>query len=107
MKNKNQFGTIDTSNGMFQEGHMENDEMKFKKTPWYKRLLAKEPSEKEFLGVRILYSSNYDKEYKFAVYREYNPYTNKTLKIYSENSFFGTEYYNIDAFERMGQFIKK
>lgn len=80
-----------------------------KDRPWYKRLFAKEPLKVEFLGTTTLNSSyifSRKKSYfDVAVYRQYNPETNQTKCIYSNVRGHGAIYYDVCAYEKMGQLV--
>lgn len=109
-KNGLAFGMVDTNNGLASEGYIDkNGEMRFKKIPWYKKLFSKEPSKIEFIGVTEVYSqliwSNKKNYFETAVYRKYNPYTNKTQCIYTNIRGCRTFYFDIAAYEKTGQLI--
>ncbi len=100
-----EFGSIDVKTGISSSGYMENGQMKFKKTPWYKRLFSTEPIETEFLGICKRVNKNNTIEIELCVYRKFNPYTNETKEIYAENELYGKFSFDINAFEQMGRLI--
>lgn len=92
MKNVNndiKFSTIDIETGETQDGYIDHKgNQKFKKKNWFQKLFNPdvEPEETEYLGtidlIRTFHLSGKQAECQGAVYRVFNPYNNKTKRIY-------------------------
>ena len=98
------FGSINVETGTSSEGYMEDGEMKFKKTPWYKRLFAKKPVKEVFMGTCKW--GNDKMEIELCIYKKFNPYTNETYEIYANHSQYGKFSFDINAFEQMGKLVE-
>lgn len=103
MNNQIQFGCIDTSTGLTQEGYVENGQMKFKPLKWWQKLFCRKPEKKEFIGTynyrtKFPWSTEWSKG-QVAMYKYFNPYTNEIYKIEGDN---GEEriQFDVGAFEQ-------
>lgn len=99
MENNNniQFGYINTETGEFKEGYIENGEMKYREPTLWEKItgffksgnpVMVETDMEEYAGTTILTLTNLFGKSKFIevpVYRIYNKYTNKTVKLYSKH----------------------
>lgn len=105
------FGCINTSTGEFQEGYIDDGQMKFKKPSLWSRFInaiTPEPYEKEFLGTKIVQKrfmgiGNW-RPVEVCVYREFNVVNGKTHKIWFEHR--GEKRnFNKDAYDASGRLI--
>jgi len=87
------FGCVDASTGHTQEGYLDKEgKMKFKKPSFWSKLfsdIAPEPRQKEFLGThpirkRFMGIGEW-RQIQACVYREFNPLSGKTHKIWFEH----------------------
>ena len=118
-----QFGSYNTVTKQSSEGYIENNEMKFKPYPWYKKMwfriketrnynLAECPPNSfatEYIGTTTLYSkmiwSNHKNYFETAVYRKYCIVSNDTLCIYSNIDGHRKVYFNVDAYKQENKLI--
>ena len=103
-KNDMQFGCMNTETGDFQEGYIEDGQMKFKKSPWWAGWFSARPTKTKYIGITTLlhgwiFSKNKD-EVEVTVYCDYNPYTFKVYKVYCEHGNF-----NVDAYRENGRLV--
>lgn len=116
-KNNNQstnisFGCIDTSTGAFQEGYTNKEgKQKFKKAPWWKAIFAKEPTETELIGIykaqcSYIWSDKYRDCGYLRMYRTFNPFTGKTLKVFGKHDRYGTIQYDVESYLKCGMFVE-
>ena len=91
--------TIDNNNDGYVD--KETGEVKYKPQPWYKRLynyfFYKEPSKTEYLGVATFHTEPSGHQ-KAAVYRRYNPVTNKTQSVYAVRGSI-KRHFNVDVYD--------
>ncbi len=110
MENNNiSFGCMNTKTDEFQEGFMKNEEMKFKKVPWYKRIFAKEPREEVFVGTvemtRRFVWSDIETPFSASLYKLINPLTGETKKLYARTHRGGI-YFDPNAYEKNGVLVR-
>lgn len=104
------FGMMNVQTGETQEGYMKDGEMKFKPQSWLERLFAKPPRETEYVGITTMSHSwiwsSKETHFKATVYRDFNPFTDKTYAIYAvagEHRF----NFNVDAYTHTGKLVMK
>jgi hypothetical protein len=110
MKNNNiSFGCINTKTGVFQEGCVENNEIKFKKVPWYKRIFAKEPTQEIFIKViemeEQLIWTNKKNSFYASLYKIVNPLTNEIKKVFAK-TYLGNVYFDPKVYEKNKKLIQ-
>jgi len=109
MESKCKFGSINNITGETRDGFIDkNGQMKYKKSPWYKRIFQKLPIETKYLGVVELTSqfiwSNQKRPFNAPYYKDFNPFTNEIIEVYSIVN--GHKYnFNLDCFLDSGRLI--
>lgn len=109
MNNDCTFGSINVETGEFKSGYIDkNGDMKYKQLPWYKRFFINRPEKIEYVCYTTMYTrliwSNKKHYFDVAVYKKYNPYTNKIYQLYASHDD-NIIYFDINAFNKTGDLI--
>lgn len=104
-----QFGCFNVKTGEFQQGYLEKGKMKFRKSGWWKTFSR--PQETKFIDTINLTDyvicsdgKRIEDRYTAALYKDYNPFTNKIYRLYAKRNGKIFEF-NVDAYEKDGSLV--